>query len=152
MRDRLALLLRQRALPLSAALALGSCGGDAPGVLQPVAPEPVAPIAGEAGPDTGTVLGLRPVTPATGAGNEWRSRAAATVLAVASPGGAFAGQPMEIVVRLDRTNRDTAVVQPNTAGLRAGDRVAVTWGERAQLSRTTRTRGAGAAAEGEPES
>ncbi|MBY0337816.1 MAG: hypothetical protein K2X11_14460, partial [Acetobacteraceae bacterium] len=94
----------------------------------------------------------RPVPPPEARPGEWRGRAAATVLAVATPGDAFRGQPMEIVIRLDRTNRDTAIVQPNEAGLRPGDRVAVTFGERARLTRASGARPAGTiSVENEPE-
>jgi outer membrane lipoprotein SlyB len=110
----------------------------------------------------GTIVGLRPVNIAgsqsglglaTGGvaggvigstiGGDWRARAVGGVLgaAVGAVGGGLienavtSGQAVEFIVRMDNSRADTAVVQTNEDGLQVGERVAVTFGERARLMR-----------------
>lgn len=102
--------------------ALVSCGG--PGPEQPAMTE--APAAEAlAGPERGTVVGLRPL----GQVSETRSPAMAQVLRAASGSGtAQPSNAMELVVRLERGGRDVALVQET--GLRLGQRVTLTSGSR----------------------
>jgi len=102
--------------------ALASCGGPSP--EQPAMAEALAAEA-QAGPERGTVVGLRPL----GRASEARSPALAQVLQAASgPGATTPSNAMELVVRLERGGRDVALVQ--AAGLRLGQRVTLTSGAR----------------------
>lgn len=110
----------------------------------------------------GTIVGMRPVNIAgsqsglgIGAGGvaggvigstiggDWRARAVGGVLgaAVGAVGGglienaATSGQAVEFIIRMDNSRADTAVVQTNEDGFQVGERVAVTFGERARLMR-----------------
>ena len=110
----------------------------------------------------GTIVGMRPVNIAgsqsgLGAvgggvaggvigstiGGDWRARAVGGVLgaAVGALGGGLvenavsSGQAVEFIIRMDNSRADTAVVQTNEDALQVGERVAVTFGERARLIR-----------------
>ncbi|MCU0887210.1 MAG: hypothetical protein MUF65_07995 [Rubritepida sp.] len=120
--------LRRALLP--AALLLGLAGCAAPEATAP-APEPVAD-ATPAGVETARVLALRPL----GTGGAGRERVAPQLLVLAvaqpEPGGELA---IEVLVRVERTGRDVALVHPAEPRLRVGDRVRVTWEPRPRLQR-----------------
>lgn len=109
----------------------------------------------------GTVVGMRPVQvsgtrsgvgAAAGAvggglvgstvGRGWRARTVGGVAGavIGGVGGALveeavtSGQAVEFIVRTDR-GPDIAVIQTNELGLRPGDRVAITQGDRVRLTR-----------------
>jgi hypothetical protein len=112
-------------LPLG--LALAGCGGAAPEAAAPV--EAVAEPAFE----RGTVLGTRPL-PATPPG-EPRLRLVSQVVGAARGAGSPEANAVEVVVRLERGNRDVTLIQPAEPWLRAGQRVRLTPGPRPVLAR-----------------
>ena len=78
-----------------------------------------------AGPERGTIIGLRPLGQAS-------SPALAQVLrAASSPGATTPPNAIELVVRLERGGRDVALVQE--PGLRLGQRVTLTAGAKPML-------------------
>ena len=110
----------------------------------------------------GTIVGMRPVNVAgsqsgLGAvggglaggvigstiGGDWRARAVGGVLgaAIGAVGGGLvenavtSGQAVEFVIRLDNSRTDQVVTTTNEDALQVGERVAVTFGERARLMR-----------------
>jgi len=102
--------------------ALASCGGPNP---EQTAMTEAPAAEAQAGPERGTVVGLRPL----GQASEARGPALAQVLRAASgQGTAMPSNTMELVVRLERGGRDVALVQE--AGLRLGQRVTLTSGAR----------------------
>jgi len=105
-------------------LALASCGAPGP---EPSVVAPEAEMA--AGPESGTIIGLRPLGQAS---SPAMAQVLAQVLRVATgPGVATPSNAMELVVRLERGGRDVALVQE--AGLRLGQRVTLTSGARPML-------------------
>lgn len=110
----------------------------------------------------GTIVGMRPVSiagsqsglgVATGGvaggvigstiGGDWRARAVGGVLgaAVGALGGGLvenavtSGQAVEFVVRMDNSRADQVVTTTNEDNFQVGERVAVSFGERARLMR-----------------
>lgn len=112
-------------LPLG--LILAGCGGATPEATAPV--EAVAEPAFE----RGTILGTRPL-PATPPG-EPRLRLVSQVVGAARGAGSPEANVVEVVVRLERGNRDVTLIQPAEPWLRAGARVRLTPGPRPVLSR-----------------
>ena len=134
--NRIRPFFRFAALPVlgvSLGAALASCGGPSPET--PIAPAPLTETESAAGPERGTVVGLRPL--GAPAGGEARSRVLAQVLRASSGAGSpAAATSMEVVVRLDRAGKDVALVQDG--GWRMGQRVTLTAGEKPTLSRDGR--------------
>jgi hypothetical protein len=84
--------------------------------------------------ERGVVVGLRPLT--TLPASESRQRAMSQMLRVSSGGGpAGQGSAVEVVVRLERGNRDVAFVRGANDGFRIGQRVTLTGGDHPELQR-----------------
>lgn len=114
-------------LPLALALALAGCGG--------ATPDPAAPVEAVVEPafERGTILGLRPLPPT--APGEPRLRLVSQVVGAARGAGSPEANAVEVVVRLERGNRDVTLIQPAEAWLRPGQRVRLTPGPRPVLTR-----------------
>lgn len=115
-------------LPLPLLLALAACAAPPP--AGPAAPAAATEerTAAAPGEEPGRVLGLRPLAPPRGA-------VAPAFLALAAggePGGPLA---YEVLVRLERTGRDVALLHPAEPGLGPGERVAVSFEPRPRLRR-----------------
>ena len=113
-------------LPLG--LLLAGCGGATPEAAAP----PVEAVA-EPAFERGTVLGTRPI-PASAPG-EPRLRLVSQVVGAARGAGSPDANAVEVVVRLERGNRDVTLIQPAEPWLRAGARVRLTPGPRPVLAR-----------------
>ena len=151
-------ILRSGALP-AALLALGLAACAPQNMNSTVSGYGVGQVASL---EYGTIVGMRPVNVAgsqsgVGAvgggvaggvigstiGGDWRARAVGGVLgaALGAVGGGLvenavsSGQAVEFVVRMDNSRSDTAIVQTNEDNFQVGERVAVTFGERARLMR-----------------
>lgn len=116
---------------LALALGAASCGVSTPPAATPdeLAAPLVAPFV-----ERGMVVGLRPLAapPAT----EARQRAMAQMLRVSTGGGsATPASAVEVVVRLERGNRDVAFVRSAEDGFRLGQRVTLTGGDYPELQR-----------------
>lgn len=149
-----------RLLPLLAIVAVSGLTACAPQNLN--SSVPAYAVGQVANLEYGTIVGLRPVAiqgsqsgvgtigggVAGGVlgstiGGDWRARAVGGVLgaAIGAIGGGLvenavsSGQAVEFIVRLDRSGRDTAIIQTNEENFQAGERVAVTFGDRARLLR-----------------
>ncbi|MCX8134034.1 MAG: hypothetical protein N3D18_08735 [Roseococcus sp.] len=118
----------RRSLLLAAVLLTACAAPSPPGEGVPDAPALTArPV-----PDTGRVLALRPLPPP----DAGRERLAAQLLRVAHGPDSGPSPPMlEVLVRLERTGRDLALLVEADPGLRVGDRVAVTAEARPRLRR-----------------
>lgn len=151
-------LIRNGALPAAMlALSLGACAPQ--NMNTTVSGYGVGQVASL---EYGTIVGMRPVNIAgsqsgVGAvgggvaggvigstiGGDWRARAVGGVLgaAIGAVGGglienaATSGQAVEFVIRMDNSRSDTAIVQTNEDNFQVGERVAVTFGDRARLMR-----------------
>jgi hypothetical protein len=117
------------------ALAMGtaSCGAPSP-------PRPAATPDGSAAPlampamERGVVVGLRPLP--TLRASESRQHAMAQLLRVSAGGGAAVpASAVEVVVRLERGNRDVAFVRAAGEGFRLGQRVTLTASDHPDLQR-----------------
>lgn len=145
-------------LPAAAlALGLGACAPQATNTT--VSPGALGSVASL---EYGTIVGMRPVQVQGGGtgigavggglaggligstiGGDWRANVVGGVLgaAIGAVGGSMiergvsSGQAVEFVVRLDRSGRDAAIVQTNEENLQVGERVAVSFGDRARLMR-----------------
>lgn len=126
MRHLRCLLLLPLGLPLG--LTLAGCGGATPEAAAP----PVEVVA-EPAFERGTILGTRPL-PAQATG-EARVRLVSQVLGAARGAGSPEANAVEVVVRLERGNRDVTLIQPAEPWLRPGARVRLTPGPRPVLSR-----------------
>jgi hypothetical protein len=113
-------------LPLG--LVLAGCGGTTPEAAAP----PLEAVA-EPAIERGTILGTRPL-PATTPG-EPRLRLVSQVVGAARGAGSPEANAVEVVVRLERGNRDVTLIQPAEPWMRAGARVRLTPGPRPALSR-----------------
>ncbi|MBS7792999.1 hypothetical protein KTR66_23640 [Roseococcus sp. SDR] len=112
-----------------ATLALAGCGGATPEATAPIPMEQVAEPAFE----RGTILGTRPL-PAAAPG-EPRLRLVSQVVGAARGAGSPETNAVEVVVRLERGNRDVTLIQPAEPWLRVGARVRLTPGPRPVLTR-----------------
>ncbi|WP_421991828.1 hypothetical protein [Roseococcus sp.] len=84
--------------------------------------------------ERGVVVGLRPLAATTA--SESRQRAMAQMLRVSTSGGTSGrGPAVEVVVRLERGNRDVAFVRGGDEGFRLGQRVTLTGGDHPELQR-----------------
>lgn len=116
---------------LALALGVASCG-----VSTPPAPESPAASAstGTSAVERGVVVGLRPLAQAPA--SESRQRAMAQLLRVSTgTGPALPSSAVEVIVRLEHTNRDVAFVRGAEEGFRLGQRVTLTGGDRPELQR-----------------
>lgn len=128
--------LRMGALAL--AMAAASCGVSAPPRPVGTPDEVAAPLAVPA-MERGVVVGLRPLAAsvmASQAASESRQRAMAQVLRVSTGAGpAVPASAVEVVVRLERGNRDVAFVRGAEEGFRLGQRVTLSGGDHPELQR-----------------
>ncbi|WP_027283424.1 hypothetical protein [Rubritepida flocculans] len=116
-------------LPLLPALLLACAPPAPPG--ESLAESP-APAAAAPAPEIARVLALRPLPPPEPA----RERLAAQLLRVAAGPDSGAGPlALEVLVRLERTGRDLALLIEADPRLRVGDRVALTPEARPRLRR-----------------
>jgi hypothetical protein len=117
-----------RMLLLIPLMALAACGGATPDQ----APAPVETVS-EPAFERGIILGVRALPSA--APGEPRLRLVSQVVGAARGAGSAEANPVEIVIRLERGNRDVALIQPSEAWLRPGQRVRLTTGPRPVLTR-----------------
>ncbi|TCH98776.1 hypothetical protein EJV46_09420 [Roseococcus sp. SYP-B2431] len=121
-----------RLAALALAMGAASCGVSSP--PRPATPDEVAAPLIEPAMERGVVVGLRPMAAAPA--SESRQRTMAQMLRVSASGGpAGPVSAVEVVVRLERGNRDIAFVRGAEEGFRLGQRVTLTGGEHPQLQR-----------------
>lgn len=110
-----------------------SCGVSSPPRPAATPDEIAAPLATPA-VERGVVVGLRPLAAAPA--SESRQRAMAQLLRVSTgTGPAVPASAVEVVVRLERGNRDVAFVRGAEEGFRLGQRVTLTAGDHPELQR-----------------
>jgi hypothetical protein len=122
-----------RIAALALAMGAASCGvGTSP---RPGAtPDEIAAPLVTPTTERGVVVGLRPLAAASA--SESRQRAMAQMLRVSTSGGsAGPASAVEVVVRLERGNRDVAFVRGADEGFRLGQRVTLSGGDHPDLQR-----------------
>lgn len=121
-----------RVAPLVLAMGAASCGVSSP--PRPATPDEIAAPLAVPAVERGVVVGLRPLTAAPA--SESRQRAMAQLLRVSTGGGAAVpASAVEVVVRLERGNRDVAFVRGAGEGFRLGQRVTLSGGDHPELQR-----------------
>lgn len=111
-------------------MSAASCGVSSP--PQTAAANDPAPSG--SGVERGVVVGLRPL--AAPSASESRQRTMAQLMRVSvGAGPAVPASAVEVVVRLQRDNRDVAFVRGAEEGFRLGQRVTLTGGDRPELQR-----------------